>query len=140
MTHRTLLLSLAILSMPVALQAQQLPYQNPSLSAHERAVDLCSRLTLEEKAQLMLDDSPAIPRLGIKRFQWWSEALHGVANMGDVTVFPEPIGISPNFAFELARPFITSFNVPSPPTLNIVTFSSSLNFLAMFIASYFFVV
>ncbi len=43
MTHRTLLLSLAILSMPVALQAQQLPYQNPSLSAHERAVDLCSR-------------------------------------------------------------------------------------------------
>ena len=71
--------------------AQQLPYQNPALSAHERAVDLCGRLTLEEKASLMLDDSPAIPRLGIKRFQWWSEALHGVANMGDVTVFPEPI-------------------------------------------------
>lgn len=43
--------------------AQQLPYQNPSLSAHERAVDLCGRLTLEEKASLMLDDSPAIPRL-----------------------------------------------------------------------------
>ena len=54
--------------------AQQLPYQNPALSAHERAVDLCGRLTLEEKASLMLDDSPAIPRLGIKRFQWWSEA------------------------------------------------------------------
>lgn len=71
--------------------AQQLPYQNPALSAHERAVDLCGRLTLEEKASLMLDDSPAIPRLGIKRFQWWSEALHGVANMGDVTVFPEPL-------------------------------------------------
>ena len=53
--------------------AQQLPYQNPALSAHERAVDLCGRLTLEEKASLMLDDSPAIPRLGIKRFQWWSE-------------------------------------------------------------------
>ena len=50
MTHRTLLLSLAILSMPVALQAQQLPYQNRSLSAHEREVDVCSRLTLEEKA------------------------------------------------------------------------------------------
>ena len=74
--------------------AQQFPYQNPSLSAHERAVDLCGRLTLEEKASLMLDDSPAIPRLGIKRFQWWSEALHGVANMGDVTVFPEPIGMA----------------------------------------------
>ena len=74
--------------------AQQFPYQNPALSAHERAVDLCGRLTLEEKASLMLDDSPAIPRLGIKRFQWWSEALHGVANMGDVTVFPEPIGMA----------------------------------------------
>ena len=61
--------------------AQQFPYQNPALSAHERAVDLCGRLTLEEKASLMLDDSPAIPRLGIKRFQWWSEALHGVANI-----------------------------------------------------------
>ncbi|MCI7016530.1 MAG: glycoside hydrolase family 3 C-terminal domain-containing protein [Prevotella sp.] len=77
--------------------AQQFPYQNPSLSAHERAVDLCGRLTLEEKASLMLDDSPAIPRLGIKRFQWWSEALHGVANMGDVTVFPEPIGMAASF-------------------------------------------
>ena len=64
--------------------AQQFPYQNPALSAHERAVDLCGRLTLEEKASLMLDDSPAIPRLGIKRFQWWSEALHGVANMGEI--------------------------------------------------------
>ena len=42
--------------------AQQLPYQNPALSAHERAVDLCGRLTLEEKASLMLDESPAIPR------------------------------------------------------------------------------
>ena len=77
--------------------AQQLPYQNLALSAHERAVDLCGRLTLEEKASLMLDDSPAIPRLGIKRFQWWSEALHGVANMGDVTVFPEPIGMAASF-------------------------------------------
>ena len=78
-------------------KAQQFPYQNPALSAHERAVDLCSRLTLEEKAQLMLDDSPAIPRLGIKRFQWWSEALHGVANMGNVTNFPEPIGMAASF-------------------------------------------
>ena len=57
--------------------AQKLPYQNPNLSAKERAVDLCSRLTLEEKAMLMLDESPAIPRLGIKKFFWWSEALHG---------------------------------------------------------------
>ena len=74
--------------------AQSLPYQNPNLSARERAEDLCSRLTLEEKAQLMLDESPAIPRLGIKKFFWWSEALHGAANMGNVTVFPEPVAMA----------------------------------------------
>ena len=45
---------------------QPYPYQNPSLSAQERAKDLCGRLTLEEKAQLMFDESPAIPRLGIR--------------------------------------------------------------------------
>ena len=74
--------------------ANKYPYQNPNLSVHERAVDLCSRLTLEEKASLMLDESPAIPRLGIKKFFWWSEALHGAANMGNVTVFPEPIAMA----------------------------------------------
>ncbi len=74
--------------------AQNYPYQNANLTAHERAVDLCSRLTIEEKAKLMLDESPAIPRLGIKKFFWWSEALHGAANMGNVTVFPEPIAMA----------------------------------------------
>ncbi|MCQ2256757.1 MAG: glycoside hydrolase family 3 C-terminal domain-containing protein [Bacteroidaceae bacterium] len=77
--------------------AQNLPYQDTNLNSHERALDLCSRLTLEEKASLMLDDSPAIPRLGIKRFNWWSEALHGFANNGTVTNFPEPIGMAASF-------------------------------------------
>ena len=81
----------------ISLAAQALPFQNPGLSARERAVDLCSRLTLEEKAQLMLDESPAIPRLGIKKFFWWSEALHGAANMGNVTVFPEPVAMAASF-------------------------------------------
>ena len=79
------------------LGAQTFPYQNPNLSAKERAADLCSRLTLEEKAMLMLDESPAIPRMGIKKFFWWSEALHGAANMGNVTVFPEPVGMASSF-------------------------------------------
>ena len=81
----------------LSVSAQQLPYQNPNLPAQERAKDLCSRLTLEEKAQLMLDESPAIPRLGIKKFFWWSEALHGAANMGNVTNFPEPVGMASSF-------------------------------------------
>ncbi len=81
----------------LTLSAQMLPYQNPNFTAAERAKDLCSRLTLEEKAQLMMDESPAIPRLGIKKFFWWSEALHGAANMGNVTVFPEPIAMASSF-------------------------------------------
>lgn len=85
----------------MAAVAQDYPYQNPNLSARERAEDLCSRLTLEEKAKLMLDESPAIPRLGIKKFYWWSEALHGAANQGNVTVFPEPIGMAASFNPEL---------------------------------------
>lgn len=77
--------------------AQQLPYQNPSLSFEVRAKDLLSRLTLAEKASLMFDQSPAIPRLGIRKFNWWSEALHGLANNSDVTVFPEPVGMAASF-------------------------------------------
>ncbi|MCW0485070.1 glycoside hydrolase family 3 N-terminal domain-containing protein, partial [Gaoshiqia sediminis] len=73
------------------------PYQNPNLSFEERAEDLISRLTLEEKAALMCDQSEAIPRLGIRKFNWWSEALHGYANNDSVTVFPEPIGMAASF-------------------------------------------
>ena len=89
--------TLAFCGLTMFAAAQSLPYQNPELSARERAQDLCSRLTLEEKAMLMLDESPAIPRLGIKKFFWWSEALHGAANMGNVTVFPEPIAMASSF-------------------------------------------
>ena len=95
---RKTLLVLALVGLgALQLGAQTFPYQNPNLSAKERAADLCSRLTLEEKALLMLDESPAIPRMGIKKFFWWSEALHGAANMGNVTVFPEPVGMASSF-------------------------------------------
>ena len=93
---RKLFIILAV-SCGLTASAQQQPYQNPNLSAKERAVDLCGRLTLEEKAMLMLDESPAIPRLGIKKFFWWSEALHGAANMGNVTNFPEPVAMASSF-------------------------------------------
>ena len=59
---------LAWMAGTMCVTAQTLPYQNPNLSAKERAKDLCSRLTLEEKAKLMLDESTAIPRLGLKKF------------------------------------------------------------------------
>ena len=88
---------LALLILSTHSFAQQLPYQNSNLGTEERSRDLISRLTLEEKALLMQDQSPAIPRLGIKKFNWWSEALHGFANNDSVTVFPEPIGMAASF-------------------------------------------
>jgi len=84
-----------------SVNGQQYAYKNPSLSSAERAKDLISRLTLEEKAVLMCDQSDAIPRLGIKKFNWWSEALHGYANNDNVTVFPEPIGMAASFDDQL---------------------------------------
>ncbi len=90
------------------LYAQKLPYQNPNLSPEVRAEDLISRLTLEEKAELMCDISNAIPRLGIKEFNWWSEALHGLANNDSVTVFPEPIGMAASFDDQLVFKIFTA--------------------------------
>jgi beta-glucosidase len=80
-----------------SLSGQKYPFRNPDLSSEERAKDLLSRLTLKEKAALMCDQSDAIPRLEIKKFNWWSEALHGLANNKNVTVFPEPIGMAASF-------------------------------------------
>lgn len=70
------------------------PYQNPSLGEEQRVNDLVSRLTLKEKADQLLYTAPAIPRLGIPSYNWWNEALHGVARAGYATVFPQSITIA----------------------------------------------
>jgi len=74
-----------------------LPYQDRNLSPEERAQDLLGRLTLEEKASLMQHTSPAIERLGIKEYNWWNEALHGVGRNGTATVYPQTIGMAASF-------------------------------------------
>jgi beta-glucosidase-like glycosyl hydrolase len=73
------------------------PFHNPSLPIAERVNDLVSRMTLEEKAAQMMHAAPAIPRLGIPAYNWWSEGLHGVANTGYATVFPQAIGMAASF-------------------------------------------
>ncbi len=71
-----------------------LPYLNPDLPVEQRVDDLVKRMTLEEKAYQMINDAPAIERLGIPEYNWWSEGLHGVARAGLATVFPQAIGLS----------------------------------------------
>ncbi|MES1196589.1 MAG: glycoside hydrolase family 3 N-terminal domain-containing protein, partial [Steroidobacter sp.] len=75
--------------------------RNTSLSAEQRAADVVSHMTLEEKAQQLGNAAPAIPRLGIPAYNWWSEGLHGVARAGIATVFPQAIGMAASWDTEL---------------------------------------
>lgn len=77
--------------------SQTEPYKDTSLSFDQRADDLVKRLTLEEKVTLMQDASRSVERLDIKTYNWWNEALHGVARAGLATVFPQPIGMAATF-------------------------------------------
>ena len=76
-------------------------YKDTSLSNRERAELVLKQLTLDEKIAMMMDDSPAIDRLGIKRYNWWNEALHGVGRAGFATVFPQAIGMAAAFDGDL---------------------------------------
>ncbi len=86
----------------------QVSYKNTSLSPEERADLLVKELTLEEKVQLMMDGSRPVERLGIKPYNWWNEALHGVARAGLATVFPQPIGMAASFSPETVYDVFTA--------------------------------
>lgn len=77
------------------------PFEDPALEIEHRVNDLISRLSIEEKAGLMLYNSPAIDRLGIPEYNWWNECLHGVGRAGKATVFPQAIGLAATFDEEL---------------------------------------
>ncbi|PIB35733.1 glucan 1,4-alpha-glucosidase [Reichenbachiella sp. 5M10] len=68
-------------------------FMNPELDAHTRAVKMVEQMTLSEKVSQMRYDAPPIPRLGIPRYNWWNECLHGVGRAGESTVFPQAIGM-----------------------------------------------
>ena len=82
---------------PPAAAAANAPYQDLSLDFEARAKDLVGRLTLDEKVAQLMNDAPAIPRLGVPAYNWWNEALHGVARAGTATVFPQAIGMAASF-------------------------------------------
>jgi beta-glucosidase len=75
-------------------RSQTPTYQNQDLSFTKRVNDLVRRMTLEEKVSQMKDVAPAIPRLGVPEYNWWNEALHGIARSGLGTVFPQAIGFA----------------------------------------------
>ncbi len=90
-------LTLALLSLTsFAQDTSNLPYMDSKLSPEERAADLVHRMTLQEKASQLVNQSRAIPRLNVPAYDWWSEALHGVAVDG-TTEFPEPVGLAATF-------------------------------------------
>lgn len=82
------------------------PFRDPSLDIDARVDDLVGKLTVEEKILQTLYQAPAIERLGIEAYNWWNEALHGVARAGVATVFPQAIGMAasydPDLLFEVA--------------------------------------
>lgn len=90
--------------------AQTPDYLNPDLSIEQRVDDLVGRMTLEEKVSQTLDRAPAIDRLGVPEYNWWNEALHGVARAGLATVFPQAIGFSATWNDELIYRMATTIS------------------------------
>lgn len=87
----------ALAADPAAAPHIEAPWLDSSLGFEERASLLVSRMTLEEKAAQMQNAAPAIERLGVPAYDWWNEALHGVARAGGATVFPQAIGMAATF-------------------------------------------
>jgi len=97
------LISAILFSLPPlsAQTANAPPFRDSNLAPDARAADLVGRLTLEEKALQMQNSAPAIERLGIPAYDWWNEALHGVARAGRATVFPQAIGLAATWDTDL---------------------------------------
>ncbi|MBQ5438078.1 MAG: glycoside hydrolase family 3 C-terminal domain-containing protein [Bacteroidales bacterium] len=105
---RLFLLLLPLALLPACNAPKEVSYLDKTLPAEVRAADLLSKLTLEEKTALVQYESQAIPRLGIPAYNWWNEALHGVARNGSATVFPQPIGMAASFDTEKIEAVFTA--------------------------------
>ena len=102
------LLLCALAAVLACTSKKEISWKDKTLPPEVRAQDLLSQLTLEEKATLTMHNSDPIERLGIKRYNWWSEALHGVARNGSATTFPQPIGMAASFDTEKVEAVFTA--------------------------------
>jgi beta-glucosidase len=98
----------ALTAFPVL--AAEPAYRDLDRSFEERAADLLARMTLEEKVAQLGNATPAIPRLGVPAYEWWNEALHGVARAGSATVFPQAIGLAASFDTALMHEVATAIS------------------------------
>ena len=94
-------------------------FKNPKYSIEVRTYDLIKRLTIEEKIGLLSYRSPAIPRLGIVEYDWWNEALHGVARSGRSTVFPQAISLAATFDDNLINRIATAISDEARAKFNV---------------------
>ncbi len=93
-------------------------YEDPTQPAERRVDDLVSRMTLEEKVSQMINTSPAIPRLGVPAYDWWSEGLHGVARSGYATMFPQAIGMAATWDTKLMGNISTAISIEARAKYN----------------------
>lgn len=98
---RSPVLLFILAGLPLGFSQQAPVYKDPKAPMQKRVDDLVSRMTLEEKISQLMNDSPAIGRLGIPAYNWWNECLHGVARAGRATVFPEAIGLAATWDTDL---------------------------------------
>ena len=82
---------------------QELPFQNTELTFEERADDLLSRMSLQDKINQLNYESKAVESLGVPEYNWWNECLHGVARSGIATVYPQAIGLASTWVWALVN-------------------------------------
>jgi beta-glucosidase len=109
-----------LLFMPIIASAQQnILYKDSKQPINLRVKDLVSRLTLEEKISLLGYNSKAVPRLDIPAYNWWNEALHGVARAGEATIFPQAIGMAATFNDDLLKQVSTVISTEARAKYNL---------------------